>query len=124
MPLQLRPYIYAALTILCGAIATAGWWAGLSLLVDPGEFNEGLVISALLSALVVVVTIFFFLGCWLTWEVWREERYDRREREGRCCRCGYDLRASAGNVCSECGFPIVLRSASRTQTNHQEHQDI
>jgi len=112
MPRHARKYIYAGLTLGCGVIAVAGWWLGVSSFMERGKFGELVLVSALLLAVVVVVTILFLIGCWVTWEVWREERYNRREREGRCCRCGYDLRASTGNKCSECGFPIVLRTAA------------
>ena len=106
MPQRFRPLLYASLTILAAAGALACWRTIFA------TDSEELVFHYVLLGAFVLSHIFFLIGCWLTWEVWREERYDRREREGRCCKCGYDLRASIGNKCSECGFPIVLRDAA------------
>jgi hypothetical protein len=37
-------------------------------------------------------------------------RAARREREGRCLRCGYDLRGSTSGKCPECGTPVPVES--------------
>jgi hypothetical protein len=92
------------LTIVAAACALLCWRGIFSI------NGQDLIFHYLLLGAFVLTHLFFLIGCWFTWEIWREERYDRREREGRCCRCGYDLRASIGNNCSECGFPIVQRN--------------
>ena len=52
------------------------------------------------------ITAWFVVMIWLvTWIVLA--RWDRREKDGpRCRACGYDLRASAGESCPECGKPL------------------
>ena len=42
---------------------------------------------------------------WVTWLVYAVRRDRRWFREGRCMRCGYDLRSSH-EVCPECGEPV------------------
>jgi hypothetical protein len=51
--------------------------------------------AVLLLALAVIVL----------WKQWWMRR--RRMKQGRCPKCGYDIRASEGR-CPECGYPITL----------------
>ena len=37
-------------------------------------------------------------------DIWREERGRKWAMQGRCTRCGYDLRACGSGRCSECGL--------------------
>ena len=66
------------------AMAQAFWWI--------------VTITSCLSAIGGVV--------WFTWIIRAFRREKRWVREGRCLRCGYDLRQSKDR-CPECGNPIV-----------------
>jgi hypothetical protein len=45
------------------------------------------------------------------WWGWRVRRARTRSREGRCAKCGYDLRESQER-CPECGSPAVAAEAA------------
>ncbi len=55
----------------------------------------------------VVVPWWFVFALTALYPAWRLSRWSirhRRRRRGECVHCGYDLRASSGAACPECGL--------------------
>ena len=44
---------------------------------------------------------------------WPLLRRRRRRKQGRCLRCGYDLRGAASPACTECGFVNAYRDVAK-----------
>lgn len=70
---------------------------------------------AMAVAAMLWVAALVYLALWMAefLSSWRSLRASKRELAGLCGRCGYDLRASAGN-CPECGLPIWRRRDAAT----------
>jgi hypothetical protein len=90
--------------------AYGGWvdrpavsWSKLGFDVRPLRFSNQA--KPARGAVELFVPFWFLAVAFLVVPVWtllRLARVRRREREGRCARCGYDLRATADR-CPECG---------------------
>lgn len=68
-------------------------------LLRPGEANPTLTFTELMVPYWFLVLVFGFPAAWL---IMPEKRSRRWARQGRCTRCGYDLRHSPDR-CPECG---------------------
>jgi hypothetical protein len=62
--------------------------------------------------LVLAVLQYAAIGYYLD----RRQLRRRRVREGRCLRCGYDLRGSPGPRCPECGTQFDPPAADQRQS--------
>ena len=60
-------------------------------------------------ALAVVALLSAAAVAWLSWRSEQREREVRRAyADGRCARCGYDVRSSSGR-CPECGDDLLAQ---------------
>lgn len=110
MSSRAKPYVAGTITLLLGATAYFARMGYQALLYGWNRTgNEGASVPMIILFGVSIVSVVgFLIGCWWTWEIWRESRWDVLIEQGRCGKCGYDIRASKDR-CPECGYPILRR---------------
>jgi hypothetical protein len=80
-------------------------WAGFELIANSNLLSEGYFVAAApFWALCPPPAIV------AAWGLWRARRERAWRRQGRCRRCGYDLRGSS-DTCPECGAATVEPTA-------------
>jgi len=98
-------------------ITLAGWSVGMILFVAMGALATARsVTSFTLILLIGIAALWFLYPLDLWWRAVNERTLFRRHLRRQmtelghpaCIECGYDLRATSGQRCSECGHPLPL----------------